>query len=600
MPVVTDYTALLSGNYWNGIEVTGKPVIVTYSFPTSAPAYDASVVGFTGATVASFEAFSAAEQTQARDALAAWAAACGLIFIEVEPGKGDINFQTVDLQTSSYAGAGGIAFHPFGDWNFFSYPSFQNGLTASGDVFMNSAFESGSGASATFDFGTLLHEIGHAIGLKHPTEVLTDFAANPPVVHDEVLASDDPTKTIMAEVGGTDVLKALDKQAAKFIYGKAGDGGVFTSDASGSNSVLSSWSWNEATQTLTQTGKGGDDRIRGSSVNDVINGLNGENHLFGLDGDDTLNGGNGVDFLFGGTGIDHMVGKQGNDWYHVDDAADTVVERANQGQDIVIATTSYTLSSNVEELWMYGSGLTGTGNSIANVIYGDAEGNDTIYGLSGDDYIVSGGGNDTIEGGNDDDAIYGEGGDDEIDGDNGFDYLFGGAGDDTIRGGNQDDFIGGGDDDDKLYGNNHNDTLYGDAGADKLFGGSGNDTLNGGTGNDSLKGDAGIDVFVFDTTLDATTNVDKIVDFTHGVDRIALSADIFEGLSIEPSTMDTLAAVNFRAGTAALDADDRIIYNAANGAISYDEDGVGGVAAIKFATVTAGLTVTYQDFIVLL
>jgi len=36
MPTVSDYTALLSGDYWNGIEVTGKPVIVTYSFPTSA------------------------------------------------------------------------------------------------------------------------------------------------------------------------------------------------------------------------------------------------------------------------------------------------------------------------------------------------------------------------------------------------------------------------------------------------------------------------------------------------------------------------------------------------------------------------------------
>ena len=53
MPVVSDYTALLSGSYWNGIEVTGKPVIVTFSFPTSLPAYDASVRGFTPATVAS-------------------------------------------------------------------------------------------------------------------------------------------------------------------------------------------------------------------------------------------------------------------------------------------------------------------------------------------------------------------------------------------------------------------------------------------------------------------------------------------------------------------------------------------------------------------
>jgi len=29
MSVITDYTALLSGGYWNGIEVTGAPVVVT-------------------------------------------------------------------------------------------------------------------------------------------------------------------------------------------------------------------------------------------------------------------------------------------------------------------------------------------------------------------------------------------------------------------------------------------------------------------------------------------------------------------------------------------------------------------------------------------
>src|SRR5215470_606134 len=122
MPVVTDYTALLGGDYWNGIEVTGKPVVVTYSFPTTAPAYDANVVGFTAATVSSFQAFNAAEQAQARAALAEWAAASGLVFVEVKPGQGDINFQLTDFNTTSYAGKGGVAFYPFGDWNSFTYP----------------------------------------------------------------------------------------------------------------------------------------------------------------------------------------------------------------------------------------------------------------------------------------------------------------------------------------------------------------------------------------------------------------------------------------------------------------------------------------------
>ena len=45
MPVVSDFTALLSGSYWNGIEVTGAPVIVTYSFPTALPACDVGAEG---------------------------------------------------------------------------------------------------------------------------------------------------------------------------------------------------------------------------------------------------------------------------------------------------------------------------------------------------------------------------------------------------------------------------------------------------------------------------------------------------------------------------------------------------------------------------
>jgi hypothetical protein len=34
--IVDDDMALLSGDYWNGIEVVGKPIVVTFSFPESA------------------------------------------------------------------------------------------------------------------------------------------------------------------------------------------------------------------------------------------------------------------------------------------------------------------------------------------------------------------------------------------------------------------------------------------------------------------------------------------------------------------------------------------------------------------------------------
>ena len=57
---------------------------------------------------------------------------------------------------------------------------------------------------------------------------------------------------------------------------------------------------------------------------------------------------------------------------------------------------------------------------------------------------------------------------------------------------------------------------------DTILAGSGNDTslrtgrerrIHGGTGNDVLTGGGGDDTFYFDTTLDASTNVDTITDF---------------------------------------------------------------------------------------
>ena len=346
MPTVSDYTALLSGDYWNGIEVTGKPVIVTYSFPTSAPAYDINVQGFTAATVASFQAFNAAEQTQARQALGEWAQASGIIFVEVAPGKGDINFQLVDLSTSSYGSPGGIGFYPFGNWDYFTYPNFSSDLDLSGDVFMNSQY-AGAG---TVDYGTLLHEIGHALGLKHPTEVVY----SPVATHDQVLdTGDDPTRTIMATVGNPANLDPhllqLDKDAAAFLYGASG-GQVVTASTSGTNAV-SSWNWNTATQTLTQAAVAGGETIRGSSVTDVITALSGSNRLYGLNGNDTLVGGTGDDVLDGGPGVDSMTGSDGNDTYSVDDSTDQVFEAETGGSyDVVNATSSYILPAFVEAL----------------------------------------------------------------------------------------------------------------------------------------------------------------------------------------------------------------------------------------------------------
>lgn len=528
MPVVTDYTALISGDSWNGIEIFAKPVIVTYSFASTAPAYDANIGGFSAATLASFQAFSSAEQALARTAMADWAAASGLIFIEVAPGQGDINFQKVDLNTTPFAGAGGIGFYPFGNWNFFSQPTatsaaFTSDLDAAGDVFMNT--------SVPINIGTLRHEIGHAIGLKHPTELVNSaFAA-----HNEVLSADDPLRTIMAQVGGppgSEVLHPLDMAAAAALYGAAGTGGVYTASASGTNAIVS-WSWNASTQTLTQTGGNGGVTIRGSSVKDVINGGTGNDFLFGLNGDDTLNGGLGNDSLYGGPGTNTLNGGGGDDTYYVDSATDIIVEAANGGTDEVIASVNITLAANVENSQQYGNGLVGTGNELANHMFASA-GHAVLYGNGGDDVLVAGADGNVLFGGAGFDTLYGGNGNDTLVGGTEADAMLGGAGNDiyyvdsvgdqvvesvgngtdtvyafsdfTLQAGSEVEFlIGRLATSMTLTGNEFDNRVYGSTGNDTLSGGGGNDILQDGGGTDSMAGGTGNDIYYVNNSADTVT-----------------------------------------------------------------------------------------------
>jgi len=61
-----------------------------------------------------------------------------------------------------------------------------------------------------------------------------------------------------------------------------------------------------------------------------------------------------------------------------------------------------------------------------------------------------------------------------------------------------------------------------------------------------------------------------------------------------------LAAGAFVVGTAAADANDRIIYDAATGNLYYDSDGSGAGAALLFATLdNAPATLAASDFLVI-
>ena len=98
----------------------------------------------------------------------------------------------------------------------------------------------------------------------------------------------------------------------------------------------------------------------------------------------------------------------------VDSAMDVLIESTGQGTDLVIASLSWTLGANFEDLTLAGSnGLSGTGNTLANHLTGNAganllsggDGADTLAGGLGADTLVGGGGADLLTGGGGADAF---------------------------------------------------------------------------------------------------------------------------------------------------------------------------------------------------
>jgi Ca2+-binding RTX toxin-like protein len=420
----------------------------------------------------------------------------------------------------------------------------------------------------------------------------------------------------------------LGNNAANVLYGRAsGD----TLDGAGGNDTL--------------YGGDGIDSLAGGEGADLLDGGNDDDALLGAAANDVLYGRAGADVLDGGAGADSMFGGAGDDQYAVDNVGDIVGENAASGADTVTASISYALTAFVENLTLSGGdAINGTGNVLANIITGNAAANtlsglngaDTLHGGDGGDTLNGGAGNDvlngeagadildggadldTLNGGADGDTLYGRNSADTLNGDAGNDVIYGGDGDDTanggadgdlVDGGNGNDTLAGGDGDDEVYGRQNNDTLNGGAGADDVYGGDGDDVvfggdgddlvdgsngvdrLDGGAGADSLNGGAGADTFVFSTLLGGG-NVDVITGFNVVDDTIELAISVFGTIAAGP-----LAANAFVIGAAAADADDRIIYDPATGALWYDADGDGGGAAVQFATLATGLALTSADFV---
>ena len=118
--------------------------------------------------------------------------------------------------------------------------------------------------------------------------------------------------------------------------------------------------------------------------------------------------------------------------------------------------------------------------------------------------------------------------------------------------------------------------------------------MNGGAGNDVLTGGTGNDVFLFNTALSGSTNVDRIVDFNVANDTIQIDNSIMKALM----QTGTLTVASFYVGAAAHDADDHIIYNSATAALFYDSNGSAAGGSTQFAELKTGLALTNNDFVV--
>ena len=471
MPVVNDYTALLSDYSWAGNGSTNTPAIVTYSFETRAQSYLSSS-GFNQSFVNSFQQFSALDKVYAREAVNQWAQASGIVLIEVPAGQGDLKFAKYDFDyDSGLSSAAGFAYFPSRDIN----DSYVYDQAIGGDVFINTDV-----SNSVF---LMLHEIGHALGLEHSFD------------GENVLAShlDNHSNTVMSYTGGgSSRLGYLDVQAATHMYG----------GWSADGDHVSSWSWDAQTVELTQIGFNIGDDIYGTGVSDIIDGRGGNDRLAGFVGDDRLSGGSGSDRIFGGSGDDILSGGAGNDYiyggdYQGDGSAGSDTASFADDTGGVDADISGSRWSGSRWYDAFGS-VSGYDNlyDIDHLIGGS--GNDRLVGNSGANRLEGGTGNDEINGGLGDDWLVGGNGDDELIGGGGADTLLGEAGNDRIIGGSGFDQIWGGDGWDEIFGDDGNDMIYGGGKGDSISGGVGNDTLNGGDGWDVIWGGAGWDIIAGD------------------------------------------------------------------------------------------------------
>lgn len=151
--------ALLSNRKWGG--ALGSPVNLTYSFPYSTSITAAWASSYSDDREPSYtpSGLTITERMAAETALQQWANVANISFTKVTETSttaGDIRF--------AYTSAPEI----FNAWGWAYYP--DNYYPSGGDIWINPGSKYESFGPGSYNFSSLLHELGHALGLKHPFE----------------------------------------------------------------------------------------------------------------------------------------------------------------------------------------------------------------------------------------------------------------------------------------------------------------------------------------------------------------------------------------------------------------------------------------------
>ncbi len=458
-------------------------------------------------------------------------------------------------ETSSYYNAD-IA---FGDAHAGAFAGSQdtngNGYIDYAYVNIENSWANWSVNSNDYAFQTILHEIGHALGLGHQG----DYDGDANFRYDALFANDSWQTSIMsyfsqvenphvkASFAYVQTLMAADLLALDRMYGTQsyngttfGTSNAFTGDTTyGFNSTIAVYddpvlarlsqfgNRNAYTiadgggrDTLDFSGWSADQKIDltvssaaaanptfsdiggrvgnlalavGTVIENAIGGA-GNDKIIGNHVSNDLFGGEGLDLLYGKSGSDRVYGQGGNDKLYAaggDDLYD-----GGYGVDWIMFTGA---SRSFVDLDHSGSQNTGYGNDTIRDI-------ENIWGSNGSDRYAGTDVNNVILG------------------NNGHDRLDGRAGSDKLFGGSHNDVLIGQDGNDKIYGGLHHDKLYGGDGGDFMKGEHGRDILDGGLGRDFLY--AGVDeyndVFVFRNSDESVIGPlhDRIYQFDSGEDDI--------------------------------------------------------------------------------